>query len=192
MATRSSILALKIPWAEEPGVHGVTKSWTRLCDLARMHAWYGVQSQDSPGRVRYRDSCDFLWTGVRAHRIWNHASFLQSGSRMCVVCLHSGEKSTVLPERYYSRRMCKSIPLQPSNHSPPITVPQSQPSNHRPPIIALQPQPPPPNHNPPITVLPSQPSNHSPPITALQPQPSNHSPPTTALQPQTITQSDGK
>ena len=33
MATRSSILAWRIPWTEEPGgatVHGVTKSWTRL------------------------------------------------------------------------------------------------------------------------------------------------------------------
>ena len=35
MATHSSILAWRIPWAEEPGetaVHGVTKSWTRLSD----------------------------------------------------------------------------------------------------------------------------------------------------------------
>ena len=33
MATHSSILAWRIPWAEEPGqatVHGVAKSWTRL------------------------------------------------------------------------------------------------------------------------------------------------------------------
>ena len=33
MATHSSTLAWKIPWAEEPGrlqFHGVTKSWTRL------------------------------------------------------------------------------------------------------------------------------------------------------------------
>ena len=33
MATHSSILAWRIPWAEEPGglaVHGVTKSWTQL------------------------------------------------------------------------------------------------------------------------------------------------------------------
>ena len=28
MATHSSTLAQKIPWMEEPGVHGVTKSWT--------------------------------------------------------------------------------------------------------------------------------------------------------------------
>ena len=35
MATHSSILALKIPWTEEPGratVRGVTKSRTRLSD----------------------------------------------------------------------------------------------------------------------------------------------------------------
>ena len=36
MATHSSILAWRIPWAEEPWwatVHGVTKSRTRLSDL---------------------------------------------------------------------------------------------------------------------------------------------------------------
>ena len=34
MATHSSILALKIPWTEEPGrlVYGVAKSWTWLSD----------------------------------------------------------------------------------------------------------------------------------------------------------------
>jgi len=35
MATHSSTLAWRIPWAEEPGkaaVRGVTKSWTRLSD----------------------------------------------------------------------------------------------------------------------------------------------------------------
>ena len=30
MATHSSTLAKKIPRTEEPGVHGVAKSWTRL------------------------------------------------------------------------------------------------------------------------------------------------------------------
>ena len=30
MATDSSILAWEIPWTEEPGIHGVTNSWTRL------------------------------------------------------------------------------------------------------------------------------------------------------------------
>ena len=30
MATHSSILAWRVPWTEEPGVHGVTKSWTQL------------------------------------------------------------------------------------------------------------------------------------------------------------------
>ena len=33
MATHSSILAWKIPWMEEPGRHGVTKSRTRLSDF---------------------------------------------------------------------------------------------------------------------------------------------------------------
>ena len=32
-ATHSSILAWKIPWTEEPGVHGVAKSWTQLSDF---------------------------------------------------------------------------------------------------------------------------------------------------------------
>ena len=37
MAAHSSILAWRIPWTEKPGglqVQGVTKSWTRLSDLA--------------------------------------------------------------------------------------------------------------------------------------------------------------
>ena len=33
MATHSSTLAWKIPWMEEPGVHGAAKSWTRLSDF---------------------------------------------------------------------------------------------------------------------------------------------------------------
>ena len=38
MATHSSILAWRIPWTEEPGVHGVAWSWTRLKQLtARAH-----------------------------------------------------------------------------------------------------------------------------------------------------------
>ena len=40
MATHSSTLAWKIPWAEEPGrlqVHGVTKSQTRLSDFTFTH-----------------------------------------------------------------------------------------------------------------------------------------------------------
>ena len=32
MATHSGILAWRVPWTEEPGVHGVTKSQTRLSD----------------------------------------------------------------------------------------------------------------------------------------------------------------
>ena len=37
MATRSSVLAWRIPWTEEPGrihiVHEVAKSWTQLSDF---------------------------------------------------------------------------------------------------------------------------------------------------------------
>ena len=33
MATHSSTLASKIPWMEEPGVHGVAKSQTRLSNF---------------------------------------------------------------------------------------------------------------------------------------------------------------
>ena len=33
MATHSSILAWTIPWTEEPTVHGVAKSGTRLSDF---------------------------------------------------------------------------------------------------------------------------------------------------------------
>ena len=53
MATHSSILALRIPWTEEPEratVHGVAKSWTRLSDFTSLHfggkverTWFRVQ-----------------------------------------------------------------------------------------------------------------------------------------------------
>ena len=32
MTIHSSILAWRIPWIEEPGVHGAAKNWTRLSD----------------------------------------------------------------------------------------------------------------------------------------------------------------
>ena len=37
MVTRSSTLAWKILWTEEPGVHGVAKSWTRLSEFTSLH-----------------------------------------------------------------------------------------------------------------------------------------------------------
>ena len=44
MATHSSTLAWKIPWAEEePGVHGVAKSRTRLSDFTSLHFTLGEQ-----------------------------------------------------------------------------------------------------------------------------------------------------
>ena len=57
MATHSSILAWKIPWTEEPGglhtVHGVTKSWTHLSDLAHTYtlaAGLGVRKEQEGDR----------------------------------------------------------------------------------------------------------------------------------------------
>ena len=48
MATHSSILAWRIPWAEEPGglqsMHGVAKSWTRLKQL-NTHPWLWAKLQ---------------------------------------------------------------------------------------------------------------------------------------------------
>ena len=41
MATPSSTLAWKIPWTEEPGVHGVTKSQTRLSDFTFTFTYEG-------------------------------------------------------------------------------------------------------------------------------------------------------
>ena len=38
-ATHSSTLAQKIPWTEEPGVHGVAKSQTRLSDFTQGWDW---------------------------------------------------------------------------------------------------------------------------------------------------------
>ena len=58
MATNSSILAWRIPWAEEPGgitVQGVTKSWTWLSDFHFLFA-VGI----------YRNVNSFLWLFVNA------------------------------------------------------------------------------------------------------------------------------
>ena len=54
MATHSSTLAQKIPQTEEPGVHGVAKSWTRLSDL--LH-YFKVKSntKSSESRATQRD-----------------------------------------------------------------------------------------------------------------------------------------
>jgi len=43
MATHSSTLAKKIPWTEEPGVHGVAKSRTRLSDFTSLHFIPGIR-----------------------------------------------------------------------------------------------------------------------------------------------------
>ena len=65
MAARSSTLAWKIPWTEEPGrlhtVHGVAKSWTRLSDFTSLHFITLVKnfSADPPGLFHTS-----LWTKV--------------------------------------------------------------------------------------------------------------------------------
>ena len=40
MATHSSIVAWKIPWTEEPGRDGITKSWTQLSDFTIVKSVY--------------------------------------------------------------------------------------------------------------------------------------------------------
>ena len=51
MAPHSSNLTWKIPWMEEPGRHGVAKSWTRLSDFTFFKRSIGlVLSYYSPGR----------------------------------------------------------------------------------------------------------------------------------------------
>ena len=56
MATRSSILAWRIPWTKEPGglqSTGVTQSWTGLNDRAHMHILCDLGRWES-GRMQLR------------------------------------------------------------------------------------------------------------------------------------------
>ena len=39
MAIHSNTIAWKIPWTEEPTVHGIAKSWTRLRDITYFNKW---------------------------------------------------------------------------------------------------------------------------------------------------------
>ena len=39
MAAQLSTFAWKIPWTEEPTVHGIAKSWTRLRDITYFNKW---------------------------------------------------------------------------------------------------------------------------------------------------------
>ena len=50
-ATHSSTLAWKIPWTEEPGVHGVAKSQTRLSDFTFTFQWLSKLVAFGTGRV---------------------------------------------------------------------------------------------------------------------------------------------
>ena len=48
MATHSSTLVWKIPWAEEPGrlqVHGVAESWTRLSDFTFTFHFHALEKE---------------------------------------------------------------------------------------------------------------------------------------------------
>ena len=69
MATPSSILALEIPWTEEPGElqsMGVTKLWTQLSDWAcilKIDYQQGSTSKD-------RELCSLLCNNLHGKRIW--------------------------------------------------------------------------------------------------------------------------
>ena len=45
IATHSSTLAWKIPWTEEPAVHGVAESWTRLSDFTFTFHIYALEKE---------------------------------------------------------------------------------------------------------------------------------------------------
>ena len=45
MAPHSSILAWKIPWTEEPAVHGVTGSWTRLSNFPSTFHFHALEKE---------------------------------------------------------------------------------------------------------------------------------------------------
>jgi len=45
MAPHSSTLAWKIPWVEEPGVHEVEKSWTRLSNFTFIFHFHALEKE---------------------------------------------------------------------------------------------------------------------------------------------------
>ena len=62
MATHSSILALKISWAEKPGrMHGVAKTWTRLKRLTT-HCLVQVRVILSLSVVIFSKGSKIVWT----------------------------------------------------------------------------------------------------------------------------------
>ena len=63
MATHSSTLAQKIPWAEKPGVHGVAKSWTRLSDFTSQLLWLNCAPPPKYFEVLASSTCehDLIW-----------------------------------------------------------------------------------------------------------------------------------
>ena len=45
MAPYSSILAGKIPWTEEPAVHGVARNWTQLSDFTFTFHFHALEKE---------------------------------------------------------------------------------------------------------------------------------------------------
>ena len=45
MATHSNILAWKIPWKEEPVVHGVARNWTQLRDFTFTFHFHALEKE---------------------------------------------------------------------------------------------------------------------------------------------------
>ena len=45
MAPHSSALAWKIPWMEEPAVHGVTQSWIQLSDFTFTFHFHALEKE---------------------------------------------------------------------------------------------------------------------------------------------------
>ena len=56
MVTHCSNLASKIPWTEEPGVHGVSESQTRLSDFTFFLSEYNSSINVNHNRM------DFFWS----------------------------------------------------------------------------------------------------------------------------------
>ena len=44
MAIHSSTIAWKIPWTEEPGIHGVANSWTQLSNFTSLILFYNQEN----------------------------------------------------------------------------------------------------------------------------------------------------
>ena len=68
MATHSSTLAQKIPWTEEPGVHGVAKSQARLSDFTSLNLTHAKQMGETVETV-----ADFIFLGSKITADGDHS-----------------------------------------------------------------------------------------------------------------------